>query len=440
MNVFPFRRKDDISPEDALNAGLNARASNQHDDTSRPEGESLTATAQQFHAWADAAQERDPDAKGPADDLWNKILVSGGRLHVDPAARTIDIKDAFRRPNVDTPGNTTKPLNERQGEDMSTTFPAAIGDHLPPQSNRMRRMEAAAPSRSGAWFNAIVAALLVLTLGGGAYLGGNGGFSFGGGGDEGRYAAQVASPEASPETAEVIGRVEFQADGVCEAEPLSEDQVFDIVMNPLNGFLQQGIVLEEGTPEPLLEVPWQGGDQQRPSSFQDPNPLHRASEDEAASVNAFVTEYYECLESGTSYQVWGLIMPYDVQSRILSNFPVLRSEEQIRDYIVDFGPQDFSATVRGQGHEYFFEQGYGLQGNENPLSLWVNPGYAFPDVVILSGVSVLDENGEVVAAVDYNGRPSVLQPGVPGVPETLEIAYFAETNTWYISETYSLRG
>jgi len=382
-----------------------------------PEGESLTGAAQEFHAWAEDAQQRDPVAKGPADDLWNRILEGRGRLHVDPVQ------------------------TEWSDDDMGTAIHAPVADRVPPKSNRTKRAQfEASPSRSGGWLNAIAAALLLLSIGGGAYLARNGGLGFGeGGGDEGRYAAQVASPEASPTSAQVIGAVDFSADGVCEAEPLTADEVFEIVMNPLNGFAQRGIQLEEGTPEPLLEVPWQGS-QQRPSAFPDPKPLHRASEGEAAAVDAFVTEYYECLKSGTSFQVWGLMTPYDVQSKVLSNFPVLRSEEQIRNYIEEFGPQENRATWPGQNYDYFFTEGYSIQGNPAPLSMWVNPNYAFPDVIILSGARMVDENGEVVAAVDYEGRPSVLQSGAPGVPETLEIAYFAETNTWYVSATYSLRG
>lgn len=337
---------------------------------------------------------------------------------------------------------------------MDMTIHAPVAGRIPPQSNRTKRaQQAATPPRSGAWWNAIAATLLLLSIGGGAYLASNGGFGFGGGGggDEGRFAAQIVSPEASPEAAEVIGTVDFQADGVCQAEPLTEDEVFDIVMNPLNGFAQRGIGLASaGTPEPLMEARWNGSGQ-RPSDSPDPdyaerNTLHQATEYEGASVNAFVTEYYECLQSGTNFQVWGLIMPYAVQDRILLNFPVLRSEEQIREHISVVGPQAYSDSEFSLGHDYYFEQGYTLQGNPVPLSLWVNVNAAYgypgvmPDAVILSGVSLVDESGEVVAAVNYDGRPTFLQPDTPGVPETLEIAYFGETNTWYIVSTYSLKG
>lgn len=405
MTMHPFRRQNDISPEDSLDAWLNARTSGSNDNTLEPDGESLSGVAHEFHAWADSAQERDPAAMGPADDLWNRILEGRGRLHVDPAR--------FER-----------------SEDMSTTIVASVGGYAPPQSNRTRRAQATSPlSRSGTWPNALAAALLLLTLGGGAYIGRNGGFgSGGGGGGEGRFGAQVVSPEASTDI----------VSATCDVEPLTVDEALGIVLNPLNRLADLGAANAKRADTlveiPDSELPWLGAGQ----AVRPPNA------DEQDAMIATVNTYLACVRDGTSLQVWALESPQVVQKRVLSLFPVLRDEDQLRETIERYGNEPFAHfPVQTDSFMMYFSQGYGLMANdEDDGILILNDELVDPQIGYVGINVVIEDSGEVLARMpaQYGGAQEVTAGSDVRSPGELVVESYAGTDTWLVRGLLSSMG
>ena len=299
MSKNPFRRGSGTHPEDPLDAWLNARDVPWHDDSSLPGGESLAGSAREFHAWAESVQEHDQDAKGPADDLWNTIL--GQHL-----------------PEHDHSQRST-------GDMSSTTVPIPFAGTVAPQSNRTRTQQDLPGARSGAWFSMVAAALVVLTLLGGAYIARNSGFGSGGGdGDGRRFAAQVGSPESSPSSA-AIG---------CDVEPLTTDEIVAYVENP-NSYLPSGVFGTPAANEPDDVKDITEGLYESPITWDKVTLERGVVAEQGAFQDAFVVadQYYACMTSGTQAQVWALLSPYMVQKEVLSQFPVYRDREEIRSYI-----------------------------------------------------------------------------------------------------------
>ncbi len=411
MTMHPFRRRQDISHEDRLDGWLNARMSGLDETTNEPEGESLAGAAHEFHAWAEDVQGRDPAATGPADDLWNRILHEQRR------------------------GTPT-----RRTRDMSTTIGAPVGRMIPPQSNRTKRAQAAPPtSRAGAWFNAIAAALLVLTLGGAAYLASDGRLGFGGGGGEGgRFAAQVVSPEASPSDDRAM----------CDVEPLTTEEIVAIVENP-NSYIPNG---HFGTPPPgeeesgardisegLMESP--RGILPRPEESR----LRVPSEEEFASAREVADAYYACSVHGTHAQVWALLNPHEVQQRILMQFPVYRDPEVITEYVESIKDELVAPDPEMTVYADQSPDGHRTYSNPNLTDARVEDRRAYPmladaDMVMYIGQEYRDEDESVVAISAWDALP--LQGGREDMNggQSLILVHSLSTDRWFVQGQLSPTG
>jgi hypothetical protein len=332
MKQPPFDSNSHISLNDNLDAWLNARVAGGHHDHSAPECESLAGTAHEFHAWADDAQQRDSAAEGPADDLWNRILTQQGVALPGRGRNSV-------HPPLVGGSSANVGTHERNAARMDTLISPPI-ERIAPQSNRTRKANDFTRTRSGGWINAIAALLLLLSLGGGAYLARNGGFGFGGGDDECRYAAQAVLPGASPEASAVV-----ETDHICDVPGYTEEQAWHIVMNPDYGYqLLMSGEEPEGPPSELWENvggAWNIVEAWGVHRDQGWPPEQSVYDEMATDANRF----WACLNTGTSLQVWSLMDPTVMQSEILMNFKVLRSEDDIRGYISTFGNMRYSAAL-----------------------------------------------------------------------------------------------
>lgn len=410
MSKPPYRSRSDISPEDELDAWLNARASEEADDTSRRENDALAGVAYEFHGWADDVQQRDSAAKGPADDLWNRVLHEQRRGA--PA---------------------------RRSEDMDSVIGKPIGAYAPPRSNRTRRAEARPSSRSGTWFNAIAAALLIVTLGGGAYISSNGGFGFGGGGDEGgRYAAQVVSPEASPAS----------GNPMCNVEPLTTEEIVNIVENP-NSYIPYG---HFGTPPPgeeesgaqdisegLMEIPTDILPRPNASDLRVP------TEDEFETAQEIADHYYACMVHGTHAQLWALLNPHEVQRRILSQFPVYRDSESIREYVASIGDEP---VTRDPGMVVYADDsndGRRTYANPDPTDARVYERGLYEvlpdaDMMLYIGEEYRAEDESVIAVTSWDATPLQGDRADLNGGQSLILIHSESTDRWFVQGSMSPRG
>lgn len=225
----------------------------------------------------------------------------------------------------------------------STTVPIPILGTMVPQSNRTRKALAGAASRSGGWSYMIAAALLILSLAGGAYIARTGGFGSGGDGDGRRFAAQVGSPEARPSS----------ADAGCDVDPLTTDEIVAYVENP-NSYLPQGVFGTPAPNEPGEVKDITEGLYESPITWDDLT-LERGVVAEQGAFSEALTvadQYYACMTSGTQAQIWALLSPYMVQDEVLSRFPVYRDREEIRSYIESVRDERYADNdIRGYADE-----------------------------------------------------------------------------------------
>lgn len=125
----------------------------------------------------------------------------------------------------------------------------------------------------------------------------------------------------------------------CTAPALTEEEVMAIVMNPQNGLERLGMEMPQS--DGLSE--WTNDS----ISYEAHNfPVGGSpSREENEEISAAADMFWNCLMTGTAFQVWGLMDPSIVQSEVLINFPVLRTEEQLRNHVHTFGPMRYSAGL-----------------------------------------------------------------------------------------------
>lgn len=150
----------------------------------------------------------------------------------------------------------------------------------------------------------------------------------------------LASPPASPE----LFIPDYGPEYACHAEPLTEDQVFDIVMNPHREYERLGSsnsIAETENPEEVRTdfSYWQ-------PFFQNPVDFSITTDpEETTPIIETGNKFWNCLMTGTAFQVWGMMHPYTVQHEILMQYPVLRDEDTLRNHIATWGPQRYSASI-----------------------------------------------------------------------------------------------
>lgn len=145
----------------------------------------------------------------------------------------------------------------------------------------------------------------------------------------------LASPVTSPQA------ITYGPGYACTVEPLTTNEVLDTVLNPERGYVRlggEGIFPDDDYQESrgtngviTLDVR---------NHFQ---PAGDA--DAALEASEAADQFWNCLMTGTAYQVWALSSPELVQSEVLLNLPVVRTEEDIIHFIEEWGPRRYSAGL-----------------------------------------------------------------------------------------------
>ncbi|MCO5228154.1 MAG: hypothetical protein M9934_07705 [Thermomicrobiales bacterium] len=129
----------------------------------------------------------------------------------------------------------------------------------------------------------------------------------------------TGSPISTPETA-----------SACTVTPLTTDEVMETLRNPLQAYSRFGYDNRGGTPEnTYLEVAVLGT-----SNWMHSSTLSSVSDTETeAELEAFGQMFWDCMAEGTFGQVWALLDPVLLQWSVLSQFPVIRSEESLLEFV-----------------------------------------------------------------------------------------------------------
>ena len=180
---------------------------------------------------------------------------------------------------------------------------------------------------------------------------------------------EVATPFASP-NAYVP---EYGPEYACHAEPLTADQIFDIVINPSRERVRRGSEQMGSTDEPREGLDW--------ISYPRLEPGWLVPVDTPESRQELIdtsNQFWNCLMTGSSFQVWGLMAPENVQMEILSVYPVLRDETVLRQHIEEWGPRPYRDAL----HQTFPDL-----GNADPLIVAMMAGESERSVQISAEMS-----------------------------------------------------
>lgn len=179
----------------------------------------------------------------------------------------------------------------------------------------------------------------------------------------------LASPAASPSV------YTYGPEYACTIEPLTADGVVATVLNPTAGYKRLGYDSPQYGKYEESRGAW-------PTPY-DTSTMYRPTADEESIAQGAIDTanmFWNCLMTGTAYQVWALTNPDLIQAEVLLNLPVVRTEADIRAYIEEWGPRRYSA-------------GLGLiwidLGNSDPAEVGVQfHGHFAPKEGEMGGISV----------------------------------------------------
>ena len=154
-------------------------------------------------------------------------------------------------------------------------------------------------------------------------------------GDDGgqlAWAPGMGTPESTP-----------FAGYACDVEPLTTDEVMDIVRNPQNTYIKRGFDLDRVDDMPTYQearIDWS----QRAAT-----PSMHATGDPAlvGPLTELGNSFWGCLITGTSAQVWAMMDPSLLQWTILQNFDVVRTEDDISQFVEEWSSQPYSILPGG---------------------------------------------------------------------------------------------
>lgn len=256
-----------------------------------------------FESVVNDAHERSDRGANPSSNVWKSIRAGLTDMQADTAdsrATDVDSAPVSRR---------TQQMRKEAGMDIALQ-PGMM--EAPTRANR----------RLLAWAATILVGVLVAS---GLFWYGQ--TPVGDDGNELAWAPGMGTAESTP-TAMISS--------VCQVEPLTADQVLEMVLNPKEGYARLG------NPQPILTGElWEPGQLLTPSFWTDLDLKPIEDPERAEKLETMGNEFIRCLQHGSSYQVWSFLDPILVQQMIISEFPVIRTESQLREFIETVGPQPF---------------------------------------------------------------------------------------------------
>lgn len=295
-----------------------------------------------FGAAFDRAHRRTDGADGPSERVKGRVLSDISRAK--KRSETAD-PSAFGSDHVSRPSLVME--ERRSGMEMALSTPVPVGSR--PRSQ---------------WWSVLVAGIAVVLVAATLRMTLPPTVP---GGDSGNLA-MVATPI---EPSRVLREATPPAT-TCTAEPLTVDQVMNIVRNPIAGadWLHNDPDAAEGSEADSKN--WSYAEIERPvyphEQIDQMMAIPRDTHDfPVVEAKAATQQFWDCMLYGTSYQVWGLMDPSFVQMEILAFHPVFRTEEDVLGTITEIGPKLYSANA----NSVFFARG---AKDVNRLVLQTQPG------------------------------------------------------------------
>jgi hypothetical protein len=332
---------------------------------------------------AERAVRTDLAATGPSDGTWNRVLRN-------PAQET----------SKGTRAMSTATLSS-QSTGFSSTPQESVGQSIRRYSSMAATIALVLAVAVGGWL-----AMSQMTPG-----------------SDGRFAAIQATPEVA------------QAQ-TCDIEPLTVDEVMEIVRNPYRYLSNRAdsdftasadldLATEPALMEGLLfpdHSEFDSANRSRPNEVQFDGARH------------VIDRYIACLPSATYGHLWAMVDPVWVQQHVLGSFPVFADEDAVRTFV----EQKINQRL-GSSYNVTFAPFY--EAYDSP-SIVANPNLEMADLVststwahkplVATGVLVIDEDGQAIMETDSSGFPHQIRDGAVPQRPVVVVGQSTITGQWYV--------
>lgn len=225
-------------------------------------------------------------------------------------------------------------------------------------------------------------------------------------------AMQINQPGGSDGNFALLGQTEESA--TCDVEPMTVDEALAIVEDPFgvndsqpDWFREEQLRRGLGATDTPM-VPHNIVDQALLESFQNP-----PDEDDFAIAIERLNGFLACTQNGTIGQALWFIRPFELQRIVLSDLPVYRDEAAVRSVLEELLPMHGSILV-AHSESAFVDSDYVFSANtdiEQAASSTTTHSFRYgASEAIMIGITVSDQNGEVVFENDSRGRANPAGP------------------------------
>lgn len=232
----------------------------------------------------------------------------------------------------------------------------------------------------------------------------------------------------------------------CDVEPMTVDEVMEIVQNPYRYSLESN-----EAPEGVLSQAMELADKEYAEAWSfriDSDLLNSRSQGQYKTEGDFqeavsrMNEWLGCLQMGTIGHVFRFTDPFEIQRIVLSNHPVIRDMEAIRSGVMELLEMPAAEIVRAM-ITLPGKAGYTILANENrddSLLLGEDQSMRYNASLIFQiGIRVIDEDGAIVYENTASGirtnDATVAQSG----PFTVLMAESAYNGEWYVLAVMPMR-
>lgn len=217
----------------------------------------------------------------------------------------------------------------------------------------------------------------------------------------------------------------------CDVEPLTVDQVMQIVKNPWEfGFSQQNPSTEFSGPE-FTEVSL------RPSTAEfDAATRTKPAEKDFEGAIAVANSYLACLPTASWGQIWALSDPVWVQSSILAHFPVFANEPEVREFIEGRIDEPLSVDHNPLDDIYALADDQSIVANPDidaALTIWPGNTSNSAMLFVAFGVLVTNDDGSIVLESNAEGESLEYQIGSSRQRPTIVVGQSSADGSWYIA-------
>ena len=367
--TFPFFPNRSSSDDDALDQQLNQWATGSNTDPVSDEA----ADALEFHRWADSSHRSDPAATGPAAGTWNRVLR-----------------------------NSAQESSKRSSKMSSTTLTAQSPgfSRIPGESFRQR-------SGRYATLAATVAIVLAVAFGG--------------------WLAMSQMPGGDDRFAAIPGTPEVAQSQTCDVDPMTVDEVMEIVENPYK-YAEPG---DYGSPD-TSPAPWYDDFAEvQPMTSDFLTPLAGEIPTAAAMDQAIpvLQEYIACVETKTVAHSLRFVDPFSIQERVVTEFPFYRDQKTVREWVSEWisqGPQSLNWVDEDTGEVLVFTPNSNIDEARTSFG-WIGLGF---NQILLLGSNVLNEDGDLLAR--HDGTMQLVDGEKQSRFVMYTLVYSMYTEQWYV--------